>query len=161
MRPPMIRLQDVSLAPGGAELLSGVTWHVRPGEHVGLVGRNGTGKTTLLRALVGELPPDDGRIEIRPRARIGYLRQQAVSGSVRSVWDEVRSGMVRLQALRSTLDRAEAAVSRLEAGAVERHAEALEAFRLAGGFSEDERIGEVLHGLGFLPEDWHRPCASF
>ena len=83
----MIRLESVTLAPGGDDLLIDVDWHIRQGESVGLVGRNGTGKTTILRAIVGEQHTDGGRIVVRPNLAVGYLPQQAVSGSTRTVWD--------------------------------------------------------------------------
>ena len=157
----MIRLEDVTLAPGGEPLLEDASWHIRPAERAGLVGRNGTGKSTLLRAIVGEGVLAGGRVHIRPGIRIGYLPQQAVSGSTATVWDEVRSQMVRLHQLRAALERAEADVAAEADGAAERLDRALEAFRLAGGFSEEETIGNVLHGLGFSPDTWHRTCDTF
>lgn len=157
----MIRLEDVALAPGGEPLLSGVTWHIRPADKVGLVGRNGTGKTTLLRAIVGELGVDAGRVSLRGGLRLGWLPQTAVSGSTRSVWDEARSGMTRIAALREQVEAAQRAVEAGEPGAIERLDRASEAFRLAGGYAEDEKVGEVLHGLGFGPDRWHDGCHTF
>ncbi|MCA9494199.1 MAG: ABC-F family ATP-binding cassette domain-containing protein, partial [Myxococcales bacterium] len=133
--------------------------HLHPGDHVGLVGRNGSGKTTLLRAMVGELGADGGRIVVRSGARVGWLPQQAVSGSTRTVWEEARSGMTRLLALKAELDAAEARAG--DPGGPERLERATDAFRLAGGYAADEKVGEVLHGLGFLPETWHRTCDTF
>jgi ATP-binding cassette, subfamily F, member 3 len=158
----MIRLDDVTVAPGGEPLVRGVALHVRPGDHLGLVGRNGTGKTTILRAVVGEIPVDAGRVRVRPGARVGWLPQQAVSGSDRPLWDEVASGMTKLHALRAELEAAEQAV-RDEPGPAQtdRLSRASDAFRLAGGYASDERIGEVLHGLGFAPADWRRTCDTF
>src|SRR5690606_28892221 len=119
------------------------------------------GKTTLLRAMVGEIGVDAGRVERRGRLRIGWLPQTAVSGSTRSGWEEARSGRVRIAALREELEAAQRAVEAGEAGAVERLDRAVETFRTAGGFAEDEKIGEVLHGLGFGPDRWHDGCDTF
>ncbi len=157
----MIRLEEVSLAPGGDLLLWDANWHVRPGARAALVGRNGTGKTTLLRAIVGDEHPWEGRIVVRPGARVGYLPQQAVSGSTKTVWEEVRSAMSGLNALKAALASAEADVTAGDPDAIERHARALDRFRLAGGFAEDQKIGEVLHGLGFGPSTWDQPCDTF
>jgi ATP-binding cassette subfamily F protein 3 len=154
----MIRLHDVTLARGGNVLLDAATWHLRPGARVGVVGRNGSGKTTLLYALTGRLLPEGGRIEVRPGLRIGYLAQEAVSGSTRTVWEEARAAMTRMAALRERLEAAEAAAGRGDADGAERLDAALEAWRAAGGFREDEKVGEVLHGLGFRPEEWHVRC---
>ena len=157
----MIRLENVTLAPGGVDLLIDVDWHIRQGESVGLVGRNGTGKTTILRAIIGEQDIDGGQVKVRPNLALGYLPQQAVSGSTRTVWDEVRSRMWRIQKLRARMKAAEDAVEASVPGAIEKLDAAIEAFRIAGGFSEEEKIGEVLHGLGFSPADWTRTCDTF
>jgi ATP-binding cassette subfamily F protein 3 len=157
----MIRLEEVMLAPGGEPLVEEGSWHIRSGERAGLVGSNGTGKSTLLRAIVGEGSIAGGQLHIRPGIRLGYLPQQAVSGSQATVWDEARSQMHHLQRLRSELELAEAGVTTGTDGAAARLDRALEAFRHAGGFSEEETIGNVLHGLGFAPETWHQSCETF
>jgi ATP-binding cassette subfamily F protein 3 len=151
----VIRLEAVTVAPGGDPLVEGADWHIRPGEHVGLVGRNGTGKTTLLRAMVGETSPDAGKVVIRPGIRVGWLPQQAVSGSTRPVWDEVASRMDWFHRISRQLEEATAS------GSPERVADATDAFRAAGGYAIDEKIGEVLHGLGFGPDTWRRTCDTF
>ena len=128
---------------------------------MGLVGRNGTGKTTLLRVLLGEHSHDAGEVSVRTGVRIGYLPQHAVAGSSRPLWDEARSGMTRLLELEGVLARAQVAVQAGTDGAIARYDQAAEAFRLAGGWAADERVGEVLHGLGFRKDDWQRPCDTF
>jgi ATP-binding cassette subfamily F protein 3 len=157
----MLRLEDVSLTVGTKELLVGAELHVRPNERVGLVGANGTGKTSLLRLMIGELQPEAGRVHRRGGVKIGYLPQRAVSGSTRTVWEEAASHMHDIVKLQATLDAAQAGVERDEQGAIERLDAATEAFRIAGGFSVEERIGSVLHGLGFGPDAWRRTCDTF
>ncbi len=157
----MIQVDDATLALGGDILLEGGSWHVRPGERVGLVGRNGTGKSTLLRAIVGEVGLDRGTVTRRPGARLGWLPQRAVSGSTRPVWDEVASSMDWFHLLKAELDAAGQAVIADQPGAAERLADATEIFRTQGGFAVDAAIGEVLHGLGFAPDRWHAPCDTF
>jgi len=157
----MLRLEDVTLTVGTRDLLVGADLHLHPGEKVGLVGRNGSGKTSLLRAIVREIPIDEGKIAIRGDVVVGWLPQTAVSGSTRTVWDEARSKMATIDGLQKRVDSAQAAIERGEEDAIERFAEATEAFRIAGGFAVDERIGEVLHGLGFGPDTWTRGCETF
>ncbi|MEM6931490.1 MAG: ATP-binding cassette domain-containing protein, partial [Myxococcota bacterium] len=157
----MIRLESATVSMGGRDILVDASVHVRPSDHVGLVGRNGSGKTTLLRTLVGELPLDAGSLHQRNGLRLGWLPQTAVSGSDLSVWEEAKSRMDRLNKLRDEFEIAQQAVELGDRAAAERLDRATEAMRQAGGFAQDERIGEVLDGLGFGPDDWQRSCATF
>ena len=116
----MLRVEGISLAVGGRDLLVGADLHVHPGEKVGLVGRNGVGKTSLLRAVVGELSADEGTIRTRGDAVIGWLPQTAVSGSTKALWDEARSRMTTIDALRSRVEAAERAHEKDDPGAAER-----------------------------------------
>ena len=156
----MIRFEGVSLAVAGRELVRGVDLHIRPGDRLGLVGRNGCGKTTLLGAITGRLEPEAGRIHRRSRLTVGELPQDAVSGSQRPLWQEARSGLGALLELEARLAEAVEALDGSPA-AIAAHARAEEAFRAAGGYAMEERIGVVLHGLGFRREDWERPCTEF
>ena len=88
------------MAFGGREILKEVNFQVEPGQRIGLVGPNGSGKTSLLRMIVGELSPDRGEIRIARGARVGYLPQdvyEALSGRLlQSVVDSIPS-RVRLK----------------------------------------------------------------
>lgn len=72
----MIRFVGITHFVGEKDLYQDLNWHVKPGERIGLVGDNGTGKTTLLRMAVGEVEPISGKVQIRKHARIGFLRQE-------------------------------------------------------------------------------------
>lgn len=157
----MLRLDTVTLTVGTRELLRDACLDVHPGDRIGLVGPNGSGKTSLLRAIVGELDVEAGRVVRSSGARLGYLPQTAVSGSTATVWEEARSGMVEMNRLEARLRAAEEAVAAAKEGAVERLDAATEAFRIAGGYAAEARVGEVLHGLGFGPDAWVRSCDTF
>src|SRR5438093_13744949 len=96
-----MRLDQVSKSFAGKALFEAADWLITPHDRVGLVGANGAGKTTLLRMLAGAEPPDHGRI-IRPKnTTAGYLPQEGLSLSGRTVFDECLSGFAELLALES------------------------------------------------------------
>mmetsp|Transcript_534 Transcript_534/g.832 ORF Transcript_534/g.832 Transcript_534/m.832 type:complete len:709 (-) Transcript_534:1022-3148(-) len=157
----VLKINDVLLQAGSRDLLSFDELKVMLRDRIGLVGPNGAGKTSLLRAISGEFPMTQGRIALLPGKTIGYLPQQAVSGSERSVWDEASSQMQRLNAAEKDLRAAEVAVNEdqstlnlkwLEKASID--------FEAAGGFSKSEKIGNMLTGLGFSQSDWSRKCSE-
>jgi ATP-binding cassette subfamily F protein 3 len=162
-----VEVSGVRLSIGNNDIMSDVNWTILPKERWALVGRNGAGKSTLLRAITGTggelVSISEGGIQIAKKARMGYLEQKGVSGSVMTVRQEVSSRMDRLTAAIKALDRAEAAVSEgntsdemlieLEEASVE--------FEAAGGYTVEQKISNVLKGLGFIEEDYDRMCAEF
>jgi ATP-binding cassette subfamily F protein uup len=76
----LLGVHDVSYRTGGETLLAGVSLHVEPGDRISLLGRNGTGKSTLLRIAAGELPPDEGRVSLTQGAHPAYLPQHIPEG---------------------------------------------------------------------------------
>lgn len=89
----MIKLNNICLAFGAHPLLDGLELSINSGERVALVGRNGTGKSTLLRIIAGEIIPEDGHIEAKPGSRIARLEQEAPLGLSGSVYDVVAAGL--------------------------------------------------------------------
>jgi ABC-type branched-subunit amino acid transport system ATPase component len=154
-------VDGVSIQAGDRDLLDAVDWRVLPGMRVGLVGANGCGKTTLLKALCGLRPVDGGRLLLSPTVTVGYLEQVGVSGSSRSVWEEAKSRMTHVLDAEAALD---AALKDVEAG-VPRAAEALQeaqaAFEAVGGYDADKRIANVLAGLGFKQAELHKSASEF
>ncbi len=71
----LIGLQNITFEFGARTIVSNATWHIQPGERIGLVGYNGTGKSTLLKVLVGEYQPSIGSVEREKKVTIGYLHQ--------------------------------------------------------------------------------------
>lgn len=156
----MLTVSDLHIAFGELELLYIESWTLHPKQKIALVGANGTGKSSLLRVLLQEELPMGGQISLRSNTRIGYLPQKAVSGSTKSLWDEAKSGMIKILELEADLL---ALQDRLEQG--EQREEDLlnkmEEFRMAGGYNQTETIGTTLHGLGFQQEDWEKSCSEF
>src|SRR5438309_5845219 len=94
--PALLAANDLALAYGHQRLLEQVTLSVAPGEKVGLVGRNGCGKTSLLKILAGELQADDGNISRRRGLRVGYLPQEFELDARRTVRENIEAGAADL-----------------------------------------------------------------
>jgi len=93
---PLLTLDDISLAFGHLPLLDGVSLRIEPGERICLIGRNGTGKSSLLRVIAGEVAPDAGTIWKTPGMRISRLEQDVPGKGDRTVFDEVAAGLGEL-----------------------------------------------------------------
>ncbi|MBM75790.1 MAG: hypothetical protein CMK59_10355 [Proteobacteria bacterium] len=157
----MIGIQHLTLAPGSETLLSEVSWEIHAQQKIGLIGRNGSGKSSLIRVLIGEADPLRGHVKKLPSLKIGYLPQSAVAGSNKPLWEEAREALVELNTIRSELEQAEREAQEGVKDADERLGGLLEQWRSMGGYQEDETIGSTLHGLGFSSQDWKKPCSSF
>jgi ATP-binding cassette subfamily F protein 3 len=156
----MIQLQQVTKGFGERVLLDAVTWQVGDHDRVGLCGPNGAGKTTLLRMLAGLDEPDTGQI-LRPNAlTIGYLPQDGLSHSGRSVVDEASLALKPLLDMKAEMHDLEHrlgddSVSVEEHDAMlHRYSELQERFRMADGYSLELKVATVLRGLGFEPQDF-------
>eukprot|EP00899_Mesostigma_viride_P021830 jgi/Mesvir1/29649/Mv21492-RA.3 len=153
-------LEEVSVSTGDADLLINASMRVNSGDRVGLVGSNGCGKSTLLRAILGQ-KRCDGRIAISPQVHVGYLEQTAVSGSTRTVYEEVTSQMVRVNEAKRAMAEAEAAIERGDPKGPAALAQAQETLMAVGGYTVEQSVSRVLTGLGFTQEDWNTPCSEF
>jgi ATP-binding cassette subfamily F protein 3 len=162
----VIRFLDIRHLAGSRELFSGLNWHIKPGERVGLVGDNGTGKTTLLRMAVGETEPTDGKVVARRNSRIGYLKQEAhtVEGSV-TVLAETMKAFEEEQEAERRISMLYEELAHAHEG---KHLEILDRIHVletrivhhdAGSAESDAR--RILAGLGFGVADFDRPLAEF
>jgi ATP-binding cassette subfamily F protein 3 len=163
----VIQLSDLTKSFGDRTLLEHVTWQIGDGDRVGLCGPNGAGKTTLLKMLAGLDEPDEGAI-VRPAdLTIGYLPQDGLTYSGRTIFDEASSAFQPLLDIKAEMHEIEhrlgdAAVPEAEHETMlSRYAELQDRFRLSDGYNMDLRIATVLRGLGFSPEDAERPCETF
>ncbi|WP_119154216.1 ABC-F family ATP-binding cassette domain-containing protein [Caldimonas tepidiphila] len=150
----MITLRNVTLRRGTKVVLDGATVTLQPGEKVGLVGRNGAGKSSLFAMLTGELHADAGDFEIPARWRIAQVAQN-MPETDDSATDFVLQGDTRLMEAQGALAAAEAG------GDGHAIAEAHQAIDEAGGFDAKSRAQALLLGLGFLPTQLDDPVNSF
>ena len=130
----------ISLLARGAEpLLKNINWSVQENERWGIVGINGAGKSTLLGAITGTVRMDSGKALVHPNVRVGYMRQTAVSGSTKTVYEEAKSEMTALEDAKKVLDDKTKIVEDgdyLEE-ALENLANAQELFQDLGGYEQE------------------------
>jgi ATP-binding cassette subfamily F protein 3 len=163
----VIQLSDVTKSFGDRVLFEHVTWQIGDGDRVGLCGPNGAGKTTLLKILGGSEEADSGGVVKPAGLSIGYLPQDGLSHSGRTVFEEASSAFQPLLDMKAEMHDIEhklgdASVPQDEHDAMlARYAELQDRFRLDEGYSMDLRIASVLRGLGFSSEDGDRPCETF
>jgi len=160
----LFRLADVSKAYGAQDVLRAISFQLNPGEHVGLVGRNGAGKTTILRLIDGTEGPDSGTIETLKGLRVGVLGQQVDFTGELSVLDQALSVFVEVGALAARMEQLEHAMTELQGTALdevlEEYSEVQHAFEHAGGFTLRSRAESVLFGLGFSKSELNNPSST-
>jgi ATP-binding cassette, subfamily F, member 3 len=148
-----LSFSNVGVEFGSTTLFSGVTFTVAARECWGVIGRNGTGKTTLFRLLTGEMQPTRGIIARQPGLRVSLLEQHRDFGTATSVWEAAAGELAELLALEQSLaEQATALAHDYSEEAMNRYGRDLERFEHEGGYAVTSRIDSVLHGLGFDPE---------
>ncbi|GGL64361.1 glycosyl transferase family 1 [Wenxinia marina] len=145
----MLKIADISYSVEGRPLFEGASATIPAGHKVGLVGRNGTGKTTLFRLIRGELTLDGGEIEVPKGARIGGVAQE-VPGSDVSLLDTVLAA-----------DTERAALMAEEATDAHRIAEIQTRLADIDAWSAEARASTILRGLGFTQDEVTQPCSAF
>jgi ATP-binding cassette, subfamily F, member 3 len=163
----MIQLSNLSKSFGDRILLDSVSWQIDDDERVGLSGPNGAGKTTLLKMLAGMDEPDSGTIVKPAGLTIGYLPQDGLSHSGRTLLDEAGLAFKPLLDMRAEIASLEERLGEewtdedSHAAMLSRYAELQDEFRRLEGFSIDLKISTVLRGLGFSTEDMQKPSETF
>ena len=146
---PLLRLDKVSLAYGHRPLLEQAKLEIRRGERVCLVGRNGEGKSSLIRLLSGEALPDDGKLWIRPGTRIAHLAQEVSPDSDESVFDIVAGGLAGLGQLISQYHHTATELAHAHTPALtQRLAQLQHELEAGDGWRLEQRVEMVLSRLG-------------
>ena len=163
----MIQLVDITKQYGDEALFEGLSWHIHEHDRLGLVGANGTGKTTLLRLVLGQEQVDAGDVLKRRGCTVGYLPQEVGSpDQPRTVLEEVMLAFADLLEVEGELRAMERAMAEDSPDDPEheqvarRYGELHSLYEERGGFDAPARARAVLSGLGFGEEDFGRPLLS-
>lgn len=157
----LVRLTGVAKYFGSERLFGDIEATVNPGDKIGLIGRNGIGKTTLLRLIAGVESPDEGRVVLRRNACTGWLRQELPSGGTGTLWDYVAAAHSEVAQLEGRLADLERAMARPEVQAqadelgelLDEYARVRARFEYAGGYSSEATVRATLFSLGFSERD--------
>ena len=150
----MLKFTDLSLRRGPRLLLEGVNLQIHPGQKAGITGANGSGKSSLFSAVLGELGPDTGEVAFPSDWVVAHVAQETPTDRRPSI-EYVLDGDAELREVERQLAAAEAAGTGEELGNL--HAR----FGAIGGYAARARAGQLLHGLGFTPEDEEQPVIEF
>jgi len=159
----VIAINNLTFEIGARALYDEANWHIKPGDKTGLIGANGTGKTTLLKIIVGAYTPTSGTISMAKDLKIGYLNQDLLSyHSDKSILHVAMEAFERQNQLHTEIENL---LKKLETDYSEEILHKLSdkqhEFEALDGYNIEFRAHEILAGLGFSEEDQHRPLAEF
>lgn len=159
----MIAINNLTFEIGSRALYDDASWHLKPGDKTGLIGANGTGKSTLLRLIVGEYTPTSGTISMAKDLNIGYLNQDLLSyHSDNSILEVAMEAFVRQNELHKEIEEL---LQKLETqysdDILNKLSDRQAEFETLDGYNIEFRAHEILAGLGFSDEEQKRPLSTF
>ena len=159
----MIRLENLSKSFPDGDLFNNVNISIKRGMRIGLVGPNGSGKTTLLRIMLGKDSADSGNVQIDKSTTIGYLAQDIVAGTGRSILEEVLVAYPEVRELEGKILALSEAISKDHENMdlVNKLGNAQHRFEALGGWNLEDKAKKILSGLGFADEKFIEPMDVF
>ena len=164
----MISVDNISVSFGGWTLFDGVSFLINPKDRIGLVGRNGAGKTTILKLIAGEQQPTTGAITKNGECTIGYLPQQMRVADTTTLLAETEKAFDEVLALEAEIESLTAEIAERTdyespeyESLLHRLNDANDRYHILGGDTRDADIEKTLLGLGFRREDFMRPTSEF
>jgi ATP-binding cassette, subfamily F, member 3 len=163
----MIQFSAAGKRYGHKVLFQGAEWLITPESRIGLVGANGTGKSTLMKILLGSESVDYGTISRAKGISAGYLPQDGLTLSGRSIFAECMSVFDDLHAIEKEMESLTGSMSDLDhagseyADVADRYQKLEHEFRARDGYTLEAEVGKVLTGLGFHRDDWARETEEF
>ncbi len=160
----LVGLTNVTFEFGARAIVRDATWHIHPNERIGLIGYNGTGKSTLLKLFVGEYSVSAGTVEKGKDVTIGYLHQDLLSQDIRkSILEVAMDAFIEARSIQKELHEIEKQLETDENNEplLEKYAHLLHDFEVAGGYTMEYQAEEILHGLGFETDQFSKPFQQF
>jgi len=155
--------QNVTFEFGARAIVEEATWHIQPGERIGLIGYNGTGKSTLLKLLVGEYQPSAGTVERSRTTSIGYLHQDLLSFDTNdSILQVALGAFERVLQLEKEIEEIGKELERTgDEKTLHEYTDRLHELETLGGYNIHHKTEEVLQGLGFSNTELQKPYKQF
>jgi ATP-binding cassette subfamily F protein 3 len=164
----MLNIHNLSVSFGGTYLFEEVTFRLGSGDRVGLVGKNGAGKSTMLKILAGDFKPDSGQIATEKEIKMGFLRQDIDFDHGRTVLEEAYEAFTEIKAVEKKLEKINhQLVSRTDyeseaySQIIEDLSDYTHRFELLGGYNYVGDTEKILLGLGFKREDFNNQTDTF
>ncbi|MBL7751156.1 MAG: ABC-F family ATP-binding cassette domain-containing protein, partial [Chitinophagaceae bacterium] len=156
-------LTNLTFEFGARTIIEDATWHIQPGERIGLIGFNGTGKSTILKLLVGQYSPSSGLVERSRSTSMGYLHQDLLSFDTEdSILQVALGAFEKILQLEKEIEELGKELERTgDEKTLHEYSDKLHEMETLGGYSIHHRTEEVLQGLGFANADLSRPYKEF
>jgi len=161
---PLLRVDRLAVLYGATEVLRDLSFQVEPRQRLGIVGANGSGKSSLLKAISGEIIPTAGSLTLAPRVRTAYLAQEIEAGPHESVYEDALHSRPDIMGRRSRLTELETAMAKASGAEltalVENYGDVQHEYERLDGYAYDNRVAEVLHGVGLTEADQALPPSA-
>ena len=159
----LLGLQNVDFEFGARTIVEDATWHIQPNERIGLVGYNGTGKSTLLKVLTGQYTPSAGTVEKGRETTIGFLHQDLLGFDTEDSILEVALGAFeKVKEIEHQLEIVGRELEKTgEESLANKYSDLLHEMEVLDGYNIKHKTEEILHGLGFSNDDLQKPYKNF
>lgn len=164
----MISMNNISMRFGAKVLFDEVSLRVAGKDRVSLVGSNGAGKSTMLKVIAGLIKPDDGEVAVSKHTTVGYLPQEGIEYTGKTLYEEVYSSAGDINAIQEEMRQIEKEMEEFQdtmsdefMDLINEYGELQERFQMLDGFKIKSKIEKILIGLGFGEKDFYRETAEF
>jgi ATP-binding cassette, subfamily F, member 3 len=159
----LLGLQNLTFEFGARTIVEDATWHIQPGERIGLIGYNGTGKSTLLKVLTGQYSPAKGTVEKGRETTIGFLNQDLLGFETdESILEVAMGAFERVKAIEKEMELVGAELEKTgDDKLAEKYSDLLHEMDVLDGYSIHHRTESILQGLGFANEDLGKQYKMF